>query len=301
MKFLFPFVFTASLCAMMINTPILLAQNKRIIVGRENDTTFHTALKEREDNRTRFVEHVDSLFNEGRYDDLIQYTNWKIEHLDNSWEARQVMMAAFYFKGNHAASDELFNELVHAEGLPNTPFEMNSSDIIAVVKYFEVEVNRKKLYEHIFQKYRVQNHPQTQLGLQILEQYLNDQWIRRSNIKQEHFNLNFEKENQQLLDQQFALYMSRGRLLSPEEIGSSIFYHQFLLLCHEHDMVRRDFYLPMVQAAVKAGYCTIEREINFILRTEQMKRGKDFFDNYNQIIAEVSSKYGVKDFFYTIY
>lgn len=262
----------------------------------DRNVTFNLDKYANEDN---ILTHTDSLFKEKRFDDLIEYCHWQIDYSQNSWYARQILMGALYAKGDAAAAYELFDELLNAEGLPNTPYSMLQSNSLVIASFVEIETHKERLYNKIIERYKEAQHPNMDIGLEIKKHFLDDQWIRRSTFyKTEN---RFDSGNQKQLDAVYAFYEKHNKMFSEKEVGSSVAFEQYALLCHETDLTRRAFYLSLIQAAVKSGNCHKYREMNFIIRTEEFKDRAAFFDRYAEIVDDVKNKYGETDFFYTIF
>ena len=238
---------------------------------------------------------------EKKYDSLITYCTPYLSKPAFRTKAELNVLTAQYFIGNVAESDRLLKKKIASYDSYFSALNVLSEQNIALSNYFEIDSNRLPIIQYVMENYQKEYYPEKLNGEKIIQFFIKDQWSRRNAMnRSENTSLTpalFIEQYKVQNDELFQFYKTNSRLFSPQEVGKEVAEYQYVLLCHVVDLEERAFYLSLIKKAVKEGYCNVEHEVSFILRTESAEN-KDFFKTLDARIEELKKEYNLSYYSY---
>jgi len=258
----------------------------------------------------------DSLFEAGDYATII-------DHYYNAADKTSVyeLIGALYALGSPIESyKQLLAEVYYYNnslyGNAAAAFRHANNDAEAWLFYLSFPKNKKLVDSLILDVYQQENVTAPQYGQKLFRYLIDDQYSRMlwnhahpflgnrkavmSTAKDSIVYFQSLQHNSDLI---FKLYQTAGHIFSKEEVGS-IYDYQFLLLTHEKDSARRAYYLELLKDAVSKNICSSYHIINFIVRTEYLKKPKDksyFFSHVQQLVDSLKIQYHQPDYVLGVY
>lgn len=284
-----------------------VATAQQPVENRDSIQKILDAAQQRIDEVESFKLLCDSLYISGAYNEIVRISEKESGNTSNpdlKGDAGRMLIAGYYLVGDIKRSDQLFSSYIAGNGGLH---QLINSLTFPLNKYFEQNQGAKDLiYARLYEQEGIS--AKDTLKRAIFSFYLNDQWIRRyfsvfGKNKKDSLSLAYQavfaKEVDIQNDNVFNFYAKLGRLLTESELGG-IWLNQFILFTHENNIERRAFYLKLIKAAVKEDQCPVEREINFILRTE-LFTDPDFRTKLPARIEQLKKEYNIQDFSYSAY
>lgn len=263
-------------------------------------------LRDELEEKETFKGLTDSLFLTKDYSQLIEVAQKKLSN-KRFWSIAQGnLIAAYYFKGDKRMSDSLFKNTInhYVDYMSATNFMINGA-AIGLIKYMEVPANKKKVMDFAINKYKNDSFKEQEIGVQLMQFYIQDQWIRRNSWS--HFkNTNtseeqFIQENKEQQTELFQFYKKTDKLFSKEEVGE-IYDYQLLLLAHVADLKQRKFYFILLKNAISNNVFSKKAELDFILRTEYIQKGSlEFFKTLEVREKELRKEYNLPNYNMSIF
>lgn len=172
----------------------------------------------------------------------------------------------------------------------------------ALLAYLNRQGRREKVEQLVIAQYEKVVRPgNKRLARTLWHLLLNDQYIRGWHSSGQLSDSAFMILNTANLNAQYALYHKTGHVFSKEEAGPGLNYEQFLLLAHEADWDRREWYLQLIKAGAASGRCPLRRIPDFILRTEMNRKGtRQFFMDLETREEAIRKEYHLPDYYFSI-
>ena len=244
----------------------------------------------------------DALFKDKKYNlivkdiKLLLKSNLSIKELS---DLNMHLIAAYFMLKDTVSS----NKILKAE-LNNTfnyfnfskPYLMANSNLYSFNVYLSIPFNRARFEKYVIENFENNEHniQDFNLGISIIQLSLNDQYLKRdSSILKKSYFTQKESNFQQL----FELYKRTGFIFGMQDIGNTLYRYQFELMWNDKDIMRRSYYLKLIKMGVLKKKCGVGREIDFILRTQEIEEGEvEFQKNLQQRIDTFKVKFKVPNY-----
>jgi hypothetical protein len=259
-----------------------------------------------------FINKIDSLFVHQQYTAIIEECN-KEQPYYNQKAADYNLIAAYYFMGAKEKSFTLLENKIKSYATVFSMIDILMGDYTGYRQFVEVPKIKTYLMNKIYQKLEEENVADKRNAKILLDFYIEDQFIRHMSkgYTKGFSNTRFPYEHlidgsttlykaEQTAAAVFEFYNKTGKLFSKEEVGS-INTLQRLLIFHEKDISRRDFYLGLLKEAVKKEIFLTRDEINFQIATEMVERGNISKYPPSEIIEKYRKQYNMPDYNYSFF
>lgn len=272
----------------------LWAQDTTFIYGEGVTPEVIALLKE----KANYKATNNRLFSEQKYDSIIAINIPYLNRDDYKTQAKYNLIAAYYFSGNELESKKILNKLFEMYQTPEATINIfTNNSILGLKTYLEIKENKEYIEQYIETKYEQANYPETEIGLQLIRFYINDQWTRRnSSLKYKTTADSLAEEELFMIanDSIYHFYQIHNRLFNKNEVGERVSDFQKMLLWHMADQEQRAFLLPLVKKAVQQGDFPVKLEVDFILRSEYFeKRFTVHGEYFNKRVEELKKEYNL--------
>ncbi|MBL7706718.1 MAG: hypothetical protein JNM21_14325 [Taibaiella sp.] len=254
-------------------------------------------------DKATLAQLCDSLVLANDYNKIINYCVPYASDSDYKETVIPYLIAAYYFTGDSIQSNRMLATLLNGKSYEDIFLSLISSNV-ALIKYFDIEQNRKPVVALALKQYKTTGKAtRKQEGEQVIRFLINDQRIRKLKYA-------YKKESPEFLEQLsrrftvadstqnehiYSFYKKHGRYFSAKEVGESVSSMQLIYFSHITDIeLRQSFFKPILEKAVEEGAIDKESLVNFILRTESFVN-PDFWNTINDRMPEIRKQYDLPD------
>ncbi len=257
------------------------------------------------------INTLDSLFLKKEYKQIIDICNQP----DNSSSSAcsYNLIGAHYFSGDSLEAWNLLDkEIAKHKAYPDADAyslgNLLAEDYTGYWKFLRESTAKDYIFSLIDSLYGVETVLKKRDGLELLHLLIEDQWVRNTSSlyykykPERKFLLPSDMDSIQAIGAQddhrakvFNFYKSKKKIFSEMEVGRA-YYSQMMLLFHETDLKRREYYHELLLDAVKNGAFEMKDRANFEAGTEYWTLGVDeFFKQRAELEANYKKKYSLPD------